>query len=213
MKDWNEGMGNYERVLENADAESFSEIKTDENLYGKDKSKVYYENKIISGADPSTFKYVLKGYAIDKNRAYYYDDSLAHSNPKRFEIIDVYFSKDDQNVFYKNKALNVCSVDEFSLVFPSERNVLGRWSTDGCSYFYNEYKVPSNDYENTIVYKGSLGISRDKNNVYQFDKPYFDSHKRTVFIKEKGIVVQDTIDIETFTIKNNIMTDKFGQIN
>lgn len=213
-KFWSFGQGGWnEKVLENADLESFSEIKSDDNTYGKDEFNVYYENEIIPGADPTTFKILKKGFAIDAKRAYYYNDSIENSNPKEFEVIDYDFSKNHQNVFYKNKSLNVCSVDNFSFVFPNKDNVLGRWSKDGCHYFYNNYKVPSDDYKNIRVYQGSHGISSDKKYVYQFDKNYFETNNRKVFIKEKGIIVEDTIDIKTFVIENNILKDKFGNIN
>ena len=212
MKGWNEGVGNYERLLKNADVKSFSVIEATDNLYGKDQFHVYYENEIILGADPNTFKYLKKGFAIDKDRAYYYNDSIKNSSPKEFEVIDYYYSKNYQNVFYKTKPLNVCSVNNFTFVFPNEDDLFGRWSTDGCFYFYNNYKVPSNDYKNIIVYEGSHGISSDKKYVYQYDKNYFERNERNIFIKEKGLLIKDTIDIKTITNKNNILKDKFGSI-
>lgn len=213
MKGWNEGQGNYERLLENADAKTFSEIETNDNLYGKDKSNVYYQNQIIPGADPNSFKTIKKGFAVDAKRVYYYNDSIENSKPKEFEIIDYEFSKNYHDVFYKTRPLNVCSVKDFTFVFKNEKSVLGRWSTDGCFYYYNNYKVPSNDYKNIIVYENSHGVSRDNDYVYVFDKNYFDTNTRQVFIKETGLAVKDTIDIKTFKIENNIMTDKFGRIN
>lgn len=69
---WSFGQGGWnEKVLENADLESFSEINTDEINYGKDKFNVYYKNEIIPGADPNTFIILKKGFAIDAKRAYY----------------------------------------------------------------------------------------------------------------------------------------------
>ena len=212
MKGWNEGVGKYERLLKNADAKSFSIIETDDNLYGKDKFYVYYENEIIHGADPKTFKHIKKGFAIDKNRAYHYNDSIENSNPKEFEVIDYHFSKNYENVFYKTKPLDVCSVNNFTFVFPIEDDFWGRWSTDGCFYFYNNYKIPSNDYKNITVYEGSHGISSDNKYVYQYNKNYFEGNERNIFIKEKGLLIKDTIDIKTITNENNILKDKFGNI-
>ena len=200
-------------LLEQADVKSFITIDTKDNLYGKDKSNVFFKNKIIPGADPNTFKPIKKGYAIDAKRVYYYNDSIENSNPKEFEIIDYDFSKNYQNVFYKSKTLDVCSVNDFTFVYSNKKNNLGRWSTDGCWYYYNNYKVPSNDYENITIYKESHGISSDQKYVYQFDKKYFETNKRKVFIKDKGIIVEDTIDNNTFYIENNILNDKFGSIN
>ena len=213
-KFWNFGLGGWnERIVENADKESFKTIASEEYLYGKDRFNVYYNNEHIPGADPNTFKPLDKGYALDAKRAYYFSDSIANSNPKQFEIIDREFSKNSQNVFYKTKPLNVCSVNDFTYVFPDNDDVLGRWTTDGCFYYYNNYRVPSDDYENIVVYKGSHGISKDNKYVYQFDKNYFETHKRTVFLKEKGIMVEDTIDVKTFIVENGRLKDKFGNID
>jgi hypothetical protein len=211
---WSFGQGGWnDKVVENADLKSFSEIKSDENLYGKDESNVYYENEIIPGADPNTFKHLKEGFAIDKNRAYYYNDSIANSSQKKFEIIDGYYSKDWKNVFYTDKSLNVCSVNDFSFVYKDEESFLGRWSTDGCYYYFNNYKVPSNDYKNIELFKGSDGISKDSEFVFNKDQKYISPYERMVYTKEKGIIAKDTIDIKTFTVEQYICKDKFGRIN
>ncbi|WP_162985011.1 DKNYY domain-containing protein [Mesonia aquimarina] len=211
---WSFGQGGWnEKVVENADLKSFCQINSEDNLYGKDKSNVYYENVIIPGADPNTFKHLKRGYAVDINRAYYYNDSIANSSPKEFEIIDGYFSKDWKNVFYTDKSLDVCSVNDFTFVYKDEKSFLERWSTDGCYYYFNNYKVPSEDYKNIVLFKGSNGISKDTEFVYYKDQKYILPNERMVLIKEKGIMVKDTIDIKTFTVENYICKDKFGRIN
>lgn len=204
---WSFGQGGWnEKVVENADLKSFSEIKSDDNLYGKDEFNVYYKNEIIPGADPNTFRHLKSGYAIDKNRAYYFNDSIANSSPKKFEIIDGYYSKDWKNVFYTDKSLNICSLKDFTFVYEDEESFLGRWSTDNCFYYYNNIKIPSDDYKNMVVFKGSSGIAKDKKYVYQED--------RNIYFNKEGKKILDTIDIETFTVIDNIRCkDKFGCIN
>ncbi|MGJ8592419.1 MAG: DKNYY domain-containing protein [Aquaticitalea sp.] len=213
-KCWSFGLGGWnESIVEKADHKSFSKIKSNHNLYGKDKSNVYYQNRIIPGADPKTFKHVKDGYAIDKNRAYYFNDSIMNSSPKNFHIIDGYYSKDHQNVFYTDKALNVCAVKDFSFVYKDEESFLGRWSTDGCCYYFNNYKVPSEDYKNIQLFKGGRGVSKDSKQVYLKDQIYSVTEERKVYIRNKGFIVKDTIDIETFTVENHMLMDKFGRIN
>ena len=204
---WSFGQGGWnERIIQNADLKSFSKIKSEDNLYGRDKWNVYYENVIIPGADPKTFKHIKRGYSVDKNRAYYYRDSIANSTPKEFEIIDGYFSKDWKNVFHTDKSLNVCSVKDFTFIYEDEESFLGRWSTDGCFYYYNNIKIPSNDYQNIVVFKGSSGIAKDRKHVY--------IEGRNIYFNEEGKKILDTIDIETFTVIDNIRCkDKFGCIN
>lgn len=211
---WSFGQGGWnEKVVENADLLTFSKIKSDGNLYAKDKFNVYYENKIIAGADPNTFKHLERGYAIDKNRAYYFNDSIANSSSREFEVIDGYYSKDWRNVFYTNKSLDVCSVKDFNFVYNDEDSFLGRWSTDRCYYYFNNYKVPSNDYKNIKLFKRSNGISKDSKFIYDKNQKYTLPNERIIFIKEKGGLVKDTIDIKTFTVESYIYKDKFGRIN
>ena len=56
-----------------ADVGSFKEIRALSFRYAKDSKCVYYENQIVEGADPKTFR-VLEGeqdFGQDKNRVYY----------------------------------------------------------------------------------------------------------------------------------------------
>lgn len=204
---WSFGQGGWnESIVGCADILSFSEIKTDYSLYGKDKYYVYFQNKIIPGADPETFKHLKKGYAIDKNRAYYYSDSITNSGSRGFEIIDGYFSKDSNNVYYTTTPLNVCSLKNFEFVFKDEKNSWQQWSKDGCFYYFNNIKIPSNDYDNIIVFKGSAGIAKDRKYVYQ--------ENRNILYNQQGKRVIDTIDIKTFEVDNYLYCkDKFGYIN
>ena len=83
---------------------------------------------------------------------------------------------------------------------------MGRWSTDGCFYYYNNVKTPSNDYQNIIIFKGSSGIAKDRKYVYLED--------RNIYFNKEGKKILDTIDLETFTVIDNIRCkDKFGCIN
>jgi len=195
-----------EKVIENADINSFVKIDSDENLFGKDNKNVYFNNEIIPGADPKTFKHIKNGYAIDKKRAYYYNDSIANSSSKEFKIIDGYFSKDYKDVYYTTMPLKVCSLKNFKFVFNDNENNWERWSTDGCFYYFNNFKVPSKDYKNITIFKGSAGISKDRKSVYIKD--------RNIYYNEQGKRILDTIDIKTFTVENDIYCkDKFGCIN
>jgi hypothetical protein len=36
------------------------------------------------------------------------------------------------------------------------------WTTRGKNYYFNNYKVPSDDYENLKIYPKSGGLSKDK---------------------------------------------------
>lgn len=201
---WNEGSGKYEKFVPDADQESFSSLK--KTGYGKDNKHVFYEGEIIPGADPKTFEFVKKGYTIDQKRAYYYGDSIAHSSSKNFEIINGYYSKDYQDIYYITYPLNVSSTEDFKFVFKdNSEHDWDRFTTDGMYYYINHYKIPSSDYENIILYKGSGGISSDSKNAYYQDRDIrFRDGKR----------ILDTLDIASFYVSGYLdCGDKFGAIN
>lgn len=67
---WGRDGKNYFRMLQivNCDYDSFEIL---DESYSKDKNHVYYEGKVINGADPQTFKYDSKSKVYkDKNAEY-----------------------------------------------------------------------------------------------------------------------------------------------
>jgi hypothetical protein len=104
--------------------------------------------------------------------------------------------------------LHVCSAEDFRFVFNdnSEQLQSYRWTTDGCFYFYMNFKAPSDDYANVIVYKNSGGLSKDKKCVYFLD------HKLNFDIDGKKVV--DTIDVASFKVSGFLeCKDKWGCFN
>lgn len=203
-KRFDEASGPSQGLIKDADPESFVILDYE---YGKDHRQVFYQGQTIPGADPSTFKPLTRLYAIDKFRGYYAGDSIANSTSKDFTIIDEYYSKDKTNVFHTTKPLNVCSVDNFHIYSNKiEEDLSDRWATDGCFYYFDNFKIPSTDYENIKFYAGSAGFAKDKNWVYFRD--------RKINYNEDGLRIIDTVDVETFTVKNYMdCRDKFGCIN
>lgn len=203
--DWNEAKGKEEKLLKNADKNSFESLSND--YYGKDKNYVFYKGNKIAGADPKTFQLIEGGYAIDNNRAYYYGDSIDNSNSRGFEIIDKYYSKDHKNVYYTTNPLNVCSVKNFDFVYKdNSESKWARWTTDGCYYYMKNYKTPSKDYENIKLYKESPGISSDKKHVYYLN--------RNIYYNNESERILDTVDISSFKVTGYLeCEDKFGCIN
>jgi hypothetical protein len=110
--------------------------------------------------------------------------------------------------------LKVCSVKDFKFVFGKDENNIDwssesaseRWAKDGCHYYFGGIRIPSNDYENIIVFKGSPGIAKDSRFVYHKD--------RNIMFNIDGEKILDTIDIETFICERLLKCkDKFGPIN
>jgi hypothetical protein len=201
-KYWNEGSGSHKDKLD-ADPKTFKVLKDDS--YAKDKQRVFYKGDIIEGADAATFEALDEWYAKDKNKGYYGVHSVISSKGQDFRVIDAYYSTDGENIFYDTIPLNVCSVKTFRFVFNDE-NETARWTTDGCYYYYMNYKVPSTDYANLQVYKNSGGLSKDKNYVFFLD--------RKLNYDMEGKKVVDSIDAASFTVTGFLEChDKWGCFN
>lgn len=198
---WNEARGKTETLVENADKTTFEKI---DNNYGKDQYHVFYKAEVVLGADPQSFELVENGYATDKYRAYYYGAPIENSSSKGFEILDSYFSKDQKDVFYRTKSLGVQDLTAFT--FLTNNNLNDRWSTDGNYYWFNNFKVPSTNYEDIVLLDSTAGFSRDNKTIYFLD--------RDLRYNSAGERILDTLDLETFVIERRIeCRDKFGCIN
>lgn len=199
---WNEGNGGHKERLD-ANPRTFKILRHDE--YAKDEQYVFYKGNRVPGADAATFETLGEWYARDKNFGYYGDRPIISSHGKTFRVIDSYYSTDEGNVFYDTLPLNVCSTKDFRFVY-KESEWYARWTTDGCFYYYMNYKVPSTDYENMTVYNGSGGLAKDRHYVYVLD------HQLNYDVNGKKVV--DTIDAASFQVTGFLeCRDKWGCFN
>jgi hypothetical protein len=79
----------------------------------------------------------------------YGKDSIKNSNGKTFKVINAYYSTDGIDVFHKTDPLNMVDTKNFKFVYGE--GDWQSWTTDGKYYYYNNYKVPSNDYANVTI--------------------------------------------------------------
>lgn len=157
---WNEGMGSGEIELD-ADYETF-EILAHER-YAKDRSKVFYQGRLIEGADAKTFKSVWEFYGVDKHHAFHADTLIPNSNGSSFEVLNGNFSRDGQDYFFNERPLNVCDYESFEI--HDFNGVQGNWLSydDKCAY-YMKGRIPLVDRKSFTILLG--GYTKDKENVY-----------------------------------------------
>ena len=55
--------------------------------YGVDQNAVYFEGRVIPGADARTFEYLAHGYARDRRAVYYRGEVLQGANPRTFRVV------------------------------------------------------------------------------------------------------------------------------
>jgi hypothetical protein len=200
-KHWNEGSGQHKERI-NADPKTFKILKFDN--YAKDDKAVFYQGEKIIGADAKSFEALGDYYARDKSCGWHGKDRVKHSTGRTFKVINDYYSTDGKDYFYQTEALNTGSPQSFKFVYGEGDDQC--WTTDGKYYYYNSYKVPSEDYKNLKIYPKSGGISNDRYWAYFLD------HKLNYDIDGKRVI--DTVDIATFRVTGFTQCrDKYGCFN
>lgn len=202
-KFWNEGQGRGRWRID-ADPETFESIG---DGYGKDRQSVFYKGNPVPGADPATFTRMDGLYSKDRYRGYYAGDSIAGSRGADLRVIDSYYSTDGLDIFYETSPLHVCNTEHFRIFDnKGKESEYQRWSTDGCHYFFMNFKIPSDDYAHVELFRESAGFAKDRRQVYFMD--------RKLNVDYDGSTILDTVDVATFTVTDYIeCRDRFGCIN
>lgn len=185
----NEFSGKTQRLIKEADAKTFQKLKYG---YAKDKKYIFKEGEMLKNSDAKTFKILSKIYAIDKNQAYYYGHRFEISEFSKFKIIDDIYSTDGKAIFYKSSRLDVCNCKEWKVI-QQDKYKSYSWSTDGCFYYCNKDKVPSNNYNEIIFFP---------NSPYAKDNTYVYAYGMKLGYNEKGEKVFD-VNVAYFTVDKN----------
>ncbi len=129
--------------------------------YAKDNKNVYFEGKLVVGADPLTFtpiksgRYVLE-YGKDIDSVYYKEKKIDGADPDSFVPFDNQslegcplgaYSKDSNNIFYKWNIVEKADVQSFEIV-SSENAFIGK---DKNNYYLGEDKISEDSFD--ICYK------------------------------------------------------------
>ncbi|MBD3584021.1 DKNYY domain-containing protein [Flavobacterium selenitireducens] len=121
-KGWNEGVGNYERLLDGADAKTFVNLKYSgvNAIFGKDKFHVYMDGKIVPYSDSKTFKYISDHFFKDKNSIYFFgfysseqDWKIDSIVPSQFKLIKYPWATDGKSLIWGYKTLEVDDLSSF----------------------------------------------------------------------------------------------------
>ena len=148
-----------------ADSNSF-EILSD--LYGKDKTYVYFMGKIIEGADLKTFKLFNDGYgepsfAKDIRYVYQYGEKVEGADPLTIEAAGIdnnMYLKDARSVFVDNEKIEGADPETFQLVscgIVKDKN----------SVYWINLKLP--DVDSASFKLLNCEQFEDKNGIYQLE--------------------------------------------
>lgn len=191
------------------------------NDYAKDKNGVYFNNRVIEGADPKTFQYVGGPYTKDKSHVYAayagFDEQMNYSGARAiikdadvatFQFIGGVYAKDALNIFNGNQIMKnvdfptfvyIGSKKEYEYVGPMDGPMDEGYAKDkNYIYFYGRPLIMENIDVDTFIDIGG-GYAKDKGKVYchgaNFVVPYpdaFDDATDTF-----------TVDVPTFEYAGN----------
>lgn len=130
-------------------------------------TSVFYQSRIVSGADPISFQ-VLEldipryNYARDKNAIYYQEKKIEDCDPSSFSVINENYSKDKNSVYFQGRKINTATASHFELLIPDSckkttcfhpcvDSFPERYATDGVSIFYGPVLVKKANLKTFIV--------------------------------------------------------------
>ena len=86
------------------------------NGYQMNNKAVYYNEKILSGADSASFSYIADFYTKDKNTVYYNNIKIKNSDSGTFEYLGYRYAKDKNSVYYSGKKIRNADAKTFEIV-------------------------------------------------------------------------------------------------
>lgn len=167
-----------ERMITGADSKTFV---VQGYHYARDKSDVYYQDRVISNVDVGSFrvlpskemvddKYINSPYARDKSQVFYHNRIVKHAEVDHFRHLWGNYSRDDGALFYCGELfLQTESVAE-RLANDTVREYL---QVDG-KVFYHTKPIEGVDIETFLLL--GRGLARDQNRVYIHDTPIKSVH-------------------------------------
>ena len=109
--------------------------------YSLDVNHVYYDNMILSEADPSTFKVLSYDYATDMHYVWYNDIIIDGADPATFVVPDSKISNlahDAHDYYMNDRPLYVANIGSF-------RQIDYNWALDSLYVYYLDYDVLADD--------------------------------------------------------------------
>ncbi|MBW1295041.1 DKNYY domain-containing protein [Aquimarina litoralis] len=174
------------RKIKNVDYETFEVLA---NNLGKDKNHVYFNEKVLEGAQPKTFeiistektetKYQYHYYFKDTTTVYYFRNPIKGANPATFQYLWGDFSKDTAAIFYQENRLSTLNDTVYSI----KNDIKGNYVRVNDSIYYKDLLVQTIDAKNFEVI--TENFATDKKAIY------FQNH-----------ILKD-IDPESFTVLNS----------
>lgn len=206
-----DGAHRWASRVDGADMSSFAGAG---GSYGKDRNHVFFEERIVESADPSTFVAEEQdagvGYAKDKQHVFFEDRTIS-DRPNSFRLIFppstgyfssqgsvvsdfYYYATDDDKVFLNGKKIDGADPITFEVPFRGVPEI----ARDAHSIYLSGVKMYGVDVGSFVALEGSItanGYAKDNNHVYFFG---YDFEENLCIDK---LCVIETADPKTFVIQ------------
>ena len=136
------------------------------------KGNVYYENKILEGANPKTAELIGFSLLKDDKNVYYMGEKVKDVKIKNFEKLGQNYWKNENKIYYRDKKIENADIMSFKVLnedYAKDKNHIYRGSEAIDSSLSGKIKDPET-FEflpNGIIYATLYG--KDKYNVYYIE--------------------------------------------
>jgi hypothetical protein len=164
-----------DKSIPSADVDTFqplqdpfaSECPSAPSFYGKDKNHVYYQGKIIEGADPTTFYISDRVYTKDKNHAFY-GTHLISNRADAFHRAGTNegseYATDGENYYFDEIVIKGTDLEIF------EPGAYAYARIDN-NIYHRGRLIPGVDIKSFIALSPEFEVVKDKNNVFFKEGP------------------------------------------
>ena len=196
------------------------------DYYSIDKGKVYYESKILKGANPKTaeligfsllkddknvyymgekikdlkiknFEKLGQNYWKNENKIYYRDKKIENADIMSFKVLNANYAKDKNNVYDGNESIGRGIKDPKTFEFLPNGIIYGTlYGKDKYNVYYIENKM-INCFDTYYSIYGVNGINKDKAEVLN---DWFIKDDKNIYFK--GEILEDA-DYNTFEVLPN----------
>ena len=167
------------------------------------KGNVYYENKILEGANPKTAELIGFSLLKDDKNVYYMGEKVKDVKIKNFEKLGKNYWKNENKIYYRDKRIENADIMSFKVLnedYAKDKNNV----YDGNESIGRGIKDPKT-FEflpNGIIY-GTL-YGKDKYNVYYIKNKMLNCFDSSYFIYEVKRINKDKVEVlNNWFIKDN----------
>src|SRR5579872_1693001 len=168
---WDEGSGSQKRLIDSADAKTFSKLKFDcdcDFVFAKDKRHLFIDGEPIKNIDPNSFTFVGHYIFRDRDSAYFFgsytdinDCVISGVNPDKIKLLIYPWATEGHILIHGNKTISLEDINEFE---PIDED----WGKTKSKIINDDVILEGADVRTFKIENRYTGS--DKNNTFEFGK-------------------------------------------